>query len=280
MSETLLIVDGYDRQGRAKLAEAGCTLAGTLYDNMIRRFLPEATVTIVHPADADESLPSGTNLSAYDAVLWTGSSLTIYHDTPEVTRQIDLARAVYEAGVPSFGSCWALQVATLAAGGTCRLNPNGREFGVSRKITLTDAGRAHPLYAGKPIVFDAFTSHFDEVETLPPGALLLAGNRISPVQAAVIEKNGTPFWAVQYHPEYDLAEVAALTRFRMDGLVEEGRFADEDAAHAFVADLESLHADPSRFDIAWRLGIDRDVMDPDLRTLEVRNWIENVLRSA
>lgn len=280
MSETLLIVDGYDRLGRAKLAEAGCTLAGTLYENMIRRFLPDAAITILHPADADESLPSGTNLSAYDAALWTGSSLTIYHDTPEVTRQVDLARAVYEAGVPSFGSCWALQVATLAAGGTCRLNPNGREFGISRKITLTDAGRDHPLYAGRPVVFDAFTSHFDDVEALPPGALLLAGNRISPVQAAVIEKNGTPFWAVQYHPEYDLAEVAALTRFRMDGLVEEGRFADHTAAHAFVADLEALHADPARIDIAWRLGIDRDVMDPDLRTLEVKNWIENVLRSA
>jgi GMP synthase (glutamine-hydrolysing) len=278
MTENLLIVDGYDRVGRDNLAKAGCTLAGTLYERMIKRFLPTANITILHPADLDETLPSGANLSAFDAALWTGSSLTIYHQTPDVTRQVDLARALYAAGVPSFGSCWALQMAALAAGGTCRLNPKGREFGIARKIVLTKEGRAHPLYAGKPTVFDGFTSHFDDVESLPAGSTHLAGNYITPIQAAIVEHEGTPFWAVQYHPEYDLREVAALTRFRMDGLVETGYFSDHVSANSFVADLEALHADPSRKDIAWQLGIDQDVMDEGLRTLEVKNWIENILR--
>ena len=280
MSENLLIIDGYDRPGRTRLGEAGCTLAGTLYENMIRRFLPDANITIRHPADADEQIPQGASLGDFDAALWTGSSLTVYHDTPEVVRQVELSRALSAKGVPSFGSCWALQIAALAAGGTCRLNPNGREFGIARKISLTDAGRAHPLYAGKPIVFDGFTSHFDDVETLPPGATLLAGNQITPIQAAIIERDGTPFWAVQYHPEYDLAEIAALTRFRMDGLVEEGRFASHETANSFVADLETLHANPTRMDISWRLGIDQDVTDPAIRTREVKNWIENILRTS
>lgn len=279
MSENLLIIDGYDRAGRALLGQAGCTLAGTLYENMIRRFLPDANITILHPADTDEAIPQGSALGNFDAALWTGSSLTIYHTTPDVVRQVALSRTLSEHGVPSFGSCWALQIAALAAGGTCRLNPKGREFGIARKIALTDAGRAHPLYAGKPVVFDSFTSHFDEVENLPPGATLLAGNNITFIQAAIIERNGTPFWAVQYHPEYDLAEIAALTRFRMDGLVEERRFASHESANSFVTDLETLHADPTRMDISWRLGIDRDVMDPEIRTREVKNWIENVLRT-
>lgn len=278
MSENLLIIDGYDRSGRENLTTARCTLAGTLYENMIRRFLPDANITILHPADADESIPQGADLTNYDAALWTGSSLTIYHTTPDVTRQVDLARALYKGGVPSFGSCWALQIASLAAGGACRLNPRGREFGIARKIELTDTGRAHLLFANKPSVFDAFTSHFDDVESLPPGAILLAGNRITPIQAAIIEKDGTPFWAVQYHPEYDLSEIAALTRFRMDGLVESGYFENHRAANSFVADLETLHANPNRMDISWRLGLDEDVMDADIRTLEVKNWIENVLR--
>ncbi|MBL4864107.1 MAG: type 1 glutamine amidotransferase, partial [Rhodobiaceae bacterium] len=239
-----------------------------------------ANITIRHPADADEPIPQGASLGDFDAALWTGSSLTVYHDTPEVVRQVELSRALSAKGVPSFGSCWALQIAALAAGGTCRLNPNGREFGIARKISLTDAGRAHPLYAGKPIVFDGFTSHFDDVETLPPGATLLAGNQITPIQAAIIERDGTPFWAVQYHPEYDLAEIAALTRFRMDGLVEEGRFASHETANSFVADLETLHANPTRMDISWRLGIDQDVTDPAIRTREVKNWIENILRTS
>jgi GMP synthase (glutamine-hydrolysing) len=41
-----------------------------------------------------------------------------------------------------------------------------------------------------------------------------------------------------------------------------------------------LHEDPGRTDIAWLLGIDADVMDTDLRTLEVRNWIEHQVRPA
>ncbi len=279
MSENLLVIDGYDRTGRENLASSGCTLAGTLYERMVKRFLPDASVTILHPADTDEDLPSGTLLSDFDAALWTGSSLTIYHQTPDVTRQVDLARALFKAGTPSFGSCWALQIAALAAGGTCRLNPNGREFGIARKISLTPEGRSHPLYAGKAPVFDAFTSHFDDVESLPSGSVHLAGNNITPIQAAIIEHEGTSFWAVQYHPEYDLSELAALTRFRMDGLVESGYFSDHDAAQSFVADLEALHKDAARQDIAWKLGIDQDVMDESVRTLEVKNWIENVLRS-
>lgn len=280
MHKNLLIIDGYDRQGRANLAQAGCTLAGTLYERMIKRFLPDARITILHPADSDEALPHGSGLHAYDAALWTGSSLTIYHQTPEVLRQVSLARALFKEGVPSFGSCWALQIAALAAGGTCRLNPNGREFGIARKISLTDKGRSHPLYKDKAPVFDGFTSHFDDVETLPAGAVHLAGNRITPVQAAIVEKDGTPFWAVQYHPEYDLKEIAALTRFRMDGLVSEGRFENHDAANRFVVELETLHNNPGRFDIAWRLGLDQDVTDETTRTLEVRNWVNAVLRKT
>ena len=278
MSETLLIIDGYDKAGRENLAKAGCTLAGTLYERMIKRFLPNANITILHPADPDEALPTGTELSIFDAALWTGSSLTIYHQSPDVTRQVDLARVLYAVGTPSFGSCWALQIAALAAGGTCRLNPKGREFGIARKIVLTNEGRSHPLYSSKPTVFDGFTSHFDDVESLPVGSIHLAGNHITPIQAAIVTHEGTPFWAVQYHPEYDLREVAALTRFRMDGLVETGYFSDHAAAKSFVADLETLHADQSRKDIAWQLGIDQDVMDADIRTLEVKNWVENILR--
>ena len=84
MSETLLIIDGYDKPGRKNLGAAGCTLAGTLYERMIRRFLPDAKITILHPADPDEALPPSAALTDFDAALWTGSSLTIYHQTPNV----------------------------------------------------------------------------------------------------------------------------------------------------------------------------------------------------
>ncbi len=150
-------------------------------------------------------------------------------------------------------------------------------MGIARKITLTPEGRAHPLYIGKPSVFDAFISHEDECTHLPPGAALLAGNAHSSVQAVAVTHKGGTIWAVQYHPEYDLHELARLTYCRIERLTGMGFFADTDAAHDYVNKLEALHQDPSRRDLAWLLGIDADVMNEDVRLAEVRNWIEQLV---
>ena len=193
-------------------------------------------------------------------------------------RQLELARAVYRAGIPSFGSCWAAQLSVAAAGGRCAPSEKGREFGIARKIALGAEGRAHPMYRSKADVFDAFTSHADEAVSLPEGATLLASNDWSRVQAVCVEHAGGSFWALQYHPEYDLAEVAALCRLRADELIGQGQFADRAAAAAYVADLEALHADPAQSEIAARLAVGSDLLDPTERTREVGNWIEYAVK--
>ncbi len=266
-----LIVDGYAPDARAKLGAAGCTLAGDLYARMVEDYAPGARYEIVHPADGPEFL--ARPLADFDSLLWTGSSLNIYDDIPGVRRQVELARAAFSAGVPSFGSCWALHVAVTAAGGRCRLNPNGREFGISRRIELNDAGRAHPMFADKPPVFDGFTSHFDDVEVLPRGSTALASNGATNIQAAEITANDTSFWAVQYHPEYDLREIAALARFRAEGLIAEGRFRDEDDLRGYYGRYESLH---DRFDeaTARELEIGADLSDGTVRCAEFRAWVK------
>ena len=43
------------------------------------------------------------------------------------------------------------------------------------------------------------------------------------------------------------------------------------------ADLETLHSDPSRTDIAWRLGFDADIMDESIRLCEVRNFVKHLV---
>ena len=88
---------------------------------------------------------------------------------------------------------------------------------------------------------------------------------------------GGEFWAVQYHPEYDLHELARLTFARTDRLVAMGFFSDAEAAHDYVNKLETLYQDPSRRDLAWLLGIDDDVMNEDVRRVEVRNWINHLV---
>lgn len=275
-----LVCDAYPREGRDGLRRAAATSAGTLYERLLHRLEPAAAVYILYPADVDVALPSSSGLTDYDGVVWTGSSLTIYHDgDARVRRQIDLARAVFDSGIPSFGSCWAAQLSVIALGGRCAANPKGREFGISRRIALTAEGRAHPMYRGKLPVFDAFTSHADEVTVLPPTGLLLASNDFSRVQAVAVESRGA-FWAVQYHPEYDLHEIARLSVFRMDELVRQGTFRDRSDAEEYVQRLEVLHRDPTREDIRRALGVDGSLLDDAHRTLEARNWIDFLVKPS
>src|SRR5258705_2974108 len=154
-----LVIDGYNKAARDELQAGGASAAGDLYVKMLKKCLPEAQCDVVHPADPGSSLPKGAALGQYDGIAWTGCSLTIYDDDPRVGPQIELARAAYESKVPSFGSCWAAQMAVVAAGGIVRANPRGREMGIGRKIYLTPEGRGHPLYFGKTTVFDGFISH-------------------------------------------------------------------------------------------------------------------------
>jgi GMP synthase (glutamine-hydrolysing) len=93
-------------------------------------------------------------------------------------------RAIYASGTPSFGSCWGLQVATVAAEGDVRQNPAGREIGFARRLTLTDAGRTHPMLAGRPSAYDAPAIHLDTVTVLPDDCTVLSANAVSAVQAA------------------------------------------------------------------------------------------------
>ncbi len=273
-----LVIDGYAKVGRDDLVAGGAGIAADLYANMLIRNLPGATCDKLFPADPDAELPDGAALEQYDGIAWTGCSLTIFDDDPQVHRQIDIAKRAYEIGVPSFGSCWALQIAVVAAGGgLVRPHPQGREMGLARKIVLTAAGRGHPLYAGKPNVFDGFISHVDEVTHLPPGAVILSGNAYTRIQSACVTHGKGTFWGLQYHPEYDLYEMARLINCRIGKLIKRGFFRDEAAALRCVEMMEALHADHEREDLAWQLGIDSDVLDNQVRECEVRNWIEKLV---
>jgi len=277
-SPHFLVVDGYTQAAREQLQSGGASVAADLYCDMLKKCSPtDTTCDVVFPSDEGVTLPSGNALHAYHGIAWTGCSLCLNDESSEVCRQVDFARSAFAAGVPSFGSCWAAQIAVVAAGGRVAANPNGREMGIARKIQLTPTGRSHPLYEGKPSVFDAFISHDDEITHLPPGALCLASNTWTGVQAVCVTHQGTPFWGLQYHPEYDLHELARLTYCRIEKLVRHGFFRSEEAALAYVDQLETLHADPERKDIAWQLGIDADVMSEDIRLTEVRNWVSHLV---
>ena len=273
----ILIAEGTPAVWQAERAGFGIPSNSSLFAAAVRLHHPGICCTFINIADG-EGLRSGTALSDFHGVMIPGSPLHIYDPAPAVIRQIDFARAAFASGVPVWGSCWGLQLAAVALGGSVRRNPRGRELPIARAITVTEAGRAHPLFASRPAVFDALCSHLDEIETLPPNAQVMAANELSAIQAIAVE---TPwrgsFHGTQYHPEHTLAVSAALVEMRAAELVEEGFAARPSEIVAVAADYRALDADPSRRDLIWRYGIASEIMDPVRRTTEIGNWLRTVV---
>lgn len=274
----LLVIEGNTADARARQVHFGGQAASEGYAQLLRELAPGAIVDICYPADPGANLPDPGGLEGYDGIAITGSSLNIYQGGQQITPQIELVRAAFTTGVPLFGSCWGLQLLAVAAGGSVRLNPRGREVGFGRRIRQTTDGTGHPMFVDKPQVFEAMTVHLDEVETLPEGARLLATNDHSLVQAAEIRAGRSTCWGVQYHPEYPFREMAAIFRRLQPSLVAEGFFQDEEEEAAFIADLEHFERDPGNRSLAWRCGIDGAVISKPVRTMEIRNWIEQLVR--
>lgn len=277
----IAILNCYPKTSRDRFDASNVGHPHDMYADFLRRYVPAASVDIMFIADLDSSLPTGANLSSYDAYIFTGSDLTIYHtDDARVTRQVELARAIFEAGVPSYGSCWGVQMAAYAAGGEVAKNPRGREWSIARQIQRTVAGQDHPLLRGKPDVYDGFIMHLDEVVTLPPGATLLAVNEHTHVQALEVKhKNGT-FWATQYHPEYNFYEMARLIQARAEPLVKEGFFATTDDVQAYAQDMFALAANPDDAQLRARFDVGPDIVDPHIRETELRNWIDYLVKPS
>lgn len=269
----LLFVDGNIAEHRRKQATTCGTTFGEAYAAEIAAIVPGIVADICLPADEGANLPDGAGLQSYDGIFLTGSTLHIYEIEPAVTRQVELMRAIYASGTPCFGSCWGVQLGAVAAGGTVARNPNGREIGFARRIAPTQAGRTHPLLAGRPAAFDAPAIHLDTVALPPEDTTILASNAYSQVQAAEIRHGGGTFWGVQYHPEFPLRQVSSILGGMVPTLIAEGFRKDEISTRSWLAELDALDAEPQRQDLAWAHGLDAEVLDARRRVTELRNFM-------
>ena len=272
----LLVVEGNTRETSERVRELTGQTMSDNYASVLLQSAPDARIDVCYPAYPGANLPNAAGLESYDGVAITGSALNVYDGGPAIAPQVELARSVYRSAVPFFGSCWGLQVATVAAGGMVRKNPNGREICVARKITLTPCGAAHPMHEGRPPIFDAPCVHLDEVGIAPDQFDVTACNAASAVQAGEIRHDGGRFWGVQYHPEFSLMDLANILVRYGPVLWNEGFFRDEPSAEAYIADLQALHADPKgRRDLTWRYGLGPEITTPALRQTEIDNWIRH-----
>jgi GMP synthase (glutamine-hydrolysing) len=147
----ILIADGTPAAMQMERERFGIPSNAALFEAALRSQQPDIQCSSINVADGEE-LPGGVSLGDFDGLMFSGSPLHINDRVPEVTRQIDFARAAFTTGAPIWGSCWGVQLATVTLGGSVRRNPRGRELGVARAITTSAAGRSHPLLATRPAV--------------------------------------------------------------------------------------------------------------------------------
>ena len=239
----LLVMEGNSPETRAQHVAAGGTVASKGYSELLQELLPDAIVDVCFPGDPGANLPNGEALEGYDGVAITGSGLHVYDDAPAghaadragARRARRPARRCSEAA----GAC---RCSPSPPAASCARTRRAARSASAARIKLTEPGRKHPMYVGKPEVFNAPTVHLDEVETIAPGTTVLATNEVSDVQSAEIRCNGAVAWGVQYHPEYPLREIAAIVRRIGLRLIDEGFFLDTREIAAFADDL--VHARP------------------------------------
>lgn len=109
---------------------------------------------------------------------------------------------VKDLGRPYLGICLGHQLLAAALGGVVRLMDRP-EIGIG-EVTLTDAGRRDPLFAGFAPPVETFQWHGAEISQLPDGADILAINSSCPIQAF---RYGAHAYGLQYHVEITASTV-------------------------------------------------------------------------
>ncbi|KAB0682618.1 type 1 glutamine amidotransferase [Aureimonas leprariae] len=274
MPPKFLIVSSETPPQRDARREAVGAASDESYAETLRRIAPGCECEHLSCIDGSAP-PEAEAFRRFDAVFLAGSPIQMHEGSAEATRASAFMRQIFASGVPAFGSCAGLQIAAVAAGGTSKPHEPRMEAGFVRGIVATEAGRSHPLLAGRPVAWDAPAMHSAEIDRLPEGAVVLAGTRTTPVQALEIRQGGGVFWGVQYHPELTLAEIAASLRRNGEDLVEAGVAGDIRDVEAQAERIDALGAEPERRDLAWLLGIDEEIVDPARRTRELSNFISH-----
>ncbi len=139
-----------------------------------------------YPVDIDE----------VDAYLITGSVSSVYDDKPWIQPLLEFTVVLHQACKPVVGICFGHQLIAQALGGHVAKSPKGWGMGIQtcnfpRSVDgIAEAGEQFRLYV----------SHQDQVDVLPEGAEVLAGNDFCP--NAMI-RLGQHIISWQGHPEFN-----------------------------------------------------------------------------
>lgn len=177
-------------------------------------------------------------LAGFAGVVVMGGSMGAYddEDAPWLPATRDLLRDAVAQQLPVLGVCLGGQLLAGALGGQIKPADEGPEIGPAL-VAKRDVAAGDPLFAPIPFTPDVLQWHWDEIVTLPEGAVLLASSTRYSNQAF---RYGQTAWGLQFHIETTADMVRSWAEEDRSRLEDEGR--DVDALLARW-DLDALHAD-------------------------------------
>ena len=215
----ILIVEGNLKEENTNFSNAGIQTHTQSLKDSLAYLSKKLILDVVNPSSDQNMQQINENLQKYDGLIWGGSSLNIYNDTPEIRKQIEFMKNCQKKVKNILAICWGMQVAVTAAGGQVK-KANTSHIGIAKEIEINKNGLNHPLYKGKDIKFNSPAFNFDEVVKLPEKGICLASNKVNRVQSLYFEINNTKVWGLQYHPEITYEKMISLIQFRKKKLIE------------------------------------------------------------
>jgi GMP synthase (glutamine-hydrolysing) len=255
--KNILIVEGNLREENENFSKVGIQTHTESLKDSLNYFTDELKFDVVNPSSDQNVQLISDKLQNYDGLIWGGSSLNIYNDTPEIRKQIEFMKDCQKKVKKILAICWGMQVAVTAAGGQVK-KANNSHIGIANEIQVNEKGINHPLYKNKDKKFNSPAFNFDEVVRLPDKAVCLASNRINKIQSLYFEINKTKVWGLQYHPEITYEKMISLIQFRKDRLIENRKvFKDEEEVNKHISTIKKEIA----------------VASKDKRMVELKNWL-------
>ena len=253
----LLIVEGNTKDENFNFNAAGCIPQSENFKLHVKTIEPNCEIDIVQPGDDRSISEIISSLEKYNGIILTGSTLRVNDGSDEVKKHIQFAKKCFESKQKIFAACWGLQITVTAAGGKCRVSPNGAHVGIAKDIKLTEEGKKHALFKSKPDTFTTPAFNYDEVEIPPNNSVLLASNEINKYEALYFTVGKSEIWGLQYHPEIPYDYMIKLIKHRSKKMIERNIFKNQNEINTHVNLIEKAKLN----------------LSDDMRTLELKNWL-------
>ena len=256
----LLIVEGNTNDENINFNAAGCVPQSENFKFHIKKIDPNNEIDIVQPADDKSISKIVSSIEKYNGIILTGSTLRINEDSSEVKKHIQFAKKCFESEKKIFAACWGLQITVTAAGGKCRVSPNGAHIGIAQDIELTEEGKKHKLYSLKQHKFSTPAFNHDEVVVPPSNSILLASDKINKFMALHFHIGKSEVWGLQYHPEIPYDYMIKLIKYRSKGLIDKQIYKNINEINSQIRVIEKA----------------KILLKDDIRTLELKNWLNHI----